>query len=120
MSSLAQKRIAECKHTKSKTLNLGKCGLKSIPDEVFDCIWLEELVISDIYYDQSKAWVENINWRRDSDNMISEIPIRIEKLINLKKLYLNGKSDKKWEVNDIKPLRNLKNLQNTNSFKQSN
>jgi internalin A len=43
MSLLAQQLIAENKATKNPFLDLGNCGLTELPDELFDCVWLENL-----------------------------------------------------------------------------
>lgn len=46
MSELALRLIEECKKTKSKKLDLGKCGLTEVPVEVGELVWLEELNFS--------------------------------------------------------------------------
>ena len=46
MSKLAKKLIAENKRTKAKFLDLGKCGLKEIPAEIAEMIWLEGLSLA--------------------------------------------------------------------------
>jgi internalin A len=71
MSDLAQKLIAECKRTKAKSLDLGYCGLTEIPEEVFDCVWLEELVLSEIFWDEEiNEWKATKN-EGNKNNIIS-------------------------------------------------
>lgn len=43
---LLQERIAENKESKDKFLNLGDCGLREIPAEVGDLVWLERLSLA--------------------------------------------------------------------------
>jgi len=43
MSKLAQKLITENQRTQSPFLDLGNCGLTQIPEQVFECTWLENL-----------------------------------------------------------------------------
>ncbi len=46
MPTLALQLIAENKKTKATRLDLGNCGLTELPDELSDCTWLEELILS--------------------------------------------------------------------------
>ena len=41
MSKLALELIEENKRTKSPYLDLGKCELTEIPEELFTCVWLK-------------------------------------------------------------------------------
>lgn len=118
MSELAQIRITKCKATKSKTLDLGNCGLTKIPKEVFDCVWVESLMIANEYWDsKNKKWIKSKN--HGKKNHISEIPLNIKQLNKLKKLLLNGEKDNEWEISDISPLSQLSNLRTlTLSFNQ--
>jgi internalin A len=51
MSELALQLIAENKRTKDTFLDLGNCGLENeLPDELFDCTWLEGLNLGSQYY----------------------------------------------------------------------
>jgi hypothetical protein len=52
MSELALQLIAENKRTKNTFLDLGNCGLTQLPQELFDCVWLEELIL-------------DVNWSSD-------------------------------------------------------
>ena len=47
--------IAACKETKATTLDLGNLGLTEVPDELWACVWLEELCLGHFfYYDRNK------------------------------------------------------------------
>ena len=46
MSILAQQLIAQNKSTKNSYLDLGNCGLTELPTELFECVWLEELILT--------------------------------------------------------------------------
>jgi internalin A len=110
MSALAQQLIAECKRTKAKTLDLGYCGLTKIPDEVFDCVWLEELMLSNSYWDNHKGqWLESKN--KGEKNILVNIPERIKRLMQLRKLFIGGERNSKLGIKEIKNLSNLSNLQ---------
>ncbi|OJJ14626.1 hypothetical protein BKI52_42105 [marine bacterium AO1-C] len=89
MSDLAQQLIAECKRTKSKFLDLGNCGLTEWPEELFDCVWLEELNLGMNYKDFETGQLymsENSRYT----NTLSVIPVEIGMLVNLKNFYFNG------------------------------
>lgn len=43
MSELALKRIAANKNTKAKFLDLRDCGIIVLPNELRDCIWIEQI-----------------------------------------------------------------------------
>jgi len=81
MNEEAQKRIAECKSTKSKSLDLSKLNLTEIPAEINELVWLEEL---------------NLHY-----NQISEIK-GLEELTALTELYLS--------INQISEIKGLENL----------
>lgn len=56
MSQLAQQRIREAKEKRSIRLDIGNCGLTEIPEEVFELVWLEELMLcpKGRYFDYEK------------------------------------------------------------------
>ena len=54
MSELALKLIREAKEKNAKELDLSRCGLTEIPDEVFELKQLETLILSDEYHDFEK------------------------------------------------------------------
>lgn len=45
MSDLAVQLIRKEKQARTGKLDLGYCGLRSLPNELFDCTWLEELYL---------------------------------------------------------------------------
>lgn len=102
MSNLVKKIINEEIEIKSGVLDLSNCGLTTIPEDVFNLIWLTTLVISN----------ENFfHERKGSPNIISEIPLNISKLIKLERLFISGKPYEKWTINDAQILGKLKSLQ---------
>lgn len=58
MSGLALKLIAENRQSKATTLDLGKCGLKTLPKELAELIWLEQLYLGR----------QRLDWRQDYSN----------------------------------------------------
>ncbi len=50
MSELALKLIAENKKSKATFLDLGKCGLRAVPEEIRELVWLEGLALSDGWF----------------------------------------------------------------------
>ncbi len=45
MSELALQLIQEAKEIRATHLDLGNCGLTKLPDELFELVWLEKLVL---------------------------------------------------------------------------
>lgn len=110
MSQLALKLINENKFTKNATLDLGNCELSELPNELFDCIWLEELNLSNSYWDlYLEKWIESSN--EGKGNILSAIPFGMSKLIKLKTLRANGNPDKNWYLWSFKFLENLSSLE---------
>lgn len=108
MSKLALKLIAENKKTRATFLDLGNCGLTEVPDEIGDLVWLEGLSFASGWWDGEQRY-ESQNTA--SKNNIARISSGLERLKQLKKLYLNGEFDKNSNLTDIGPLVNLGNLQ---------
>ena len=73
MSELALQLIREAKTKKLKSLNLGSCGLTELPPELFELVWLEELVVS------NEQWHEEV---REEE-------------------YVSGKLRKRYKVADL-------------------
>ncbi len=108
MSEIGLQLIAENKRTKNPSLDLGRCGLREIPKALFDCVWLEELVLSNEWWDDSKRKsIESKN--RGNKNFISFIPATIKKLEKLKSLRVGG-GDDWWNISNISSLQALKEL----------
>ena len=91
-----QQRIAEAKEKKLTTLDLRNCGLGKIPDEVFELTHLEYLYLGAevkkewkrVFYSSKNSFAVYWHWEEKDtyfhNNYISEIPHKIERLINLK------------------------------------
>ena len=69
MNLLALELISENKRTQSPILDLGKTGLTELPGEIFDCTWLEELILSDVYYDEKEQRSFESDHRGESNKL---------------------------------------------------
>ncbi|RDB06480.1 leucine-rich repeat domain-containing protein [Runella aurantiaca] len=115
MSEFALRLIAENKANyqrgkKASSLDLGNCGLNELPEELFECVWLEELILSNEYWDRKvDGWSK---FRNNYEyNIITQIPPAIKNLRNLKLLRMGGDNKERWKINDWTPLESLTNLQ---------
>ena len=113
MPELALKLIRKAKQKRLTRLDLGNCGLTEIPEELFELTWLEELILSGIWFE----WDEVVNNRRQKQsnnlgksNVISELPQGFNNLTRLKKLVAAGTQQDQWEIQDLSPLMGLTNL----------
>ena len=108
-NTLAQTLIKQCKQTKSSTLDLGYCGLQSIPKEVFELTWLEELQLSNSIWDyEKKKSIHSDNMGKP--NLLASIPSEISQLKQLKLFSAGGGINKygsivRWEIEDISLIR---------------
>ncbi len=84
MSELALQLIREAKEQRLTRLDLGNCGLTTLPEELFELEWLEELILSR----QPSLW-PTYEDRRSAAKQISSIPIQIRYLVNLKELTIS-------------------------------
>ncbi len=110
MSELAQQLIAENKLTKNPYLDLGNCGLRKWPKELFDCIWLEEINMCSTRFDlKTRKVIESKNFGKY--NTFLDIPIEIQKLQNLKVLCINVFNEHSSISLDITPISKLIHLQ---------
>ena len=83
MSNLALELIAKEKIEKTGILDLGKCGLTELPEELFELVWLEELNITNTRVSlDRKRFINSKNKR--GENNFSVIPLAFSKLKNLK------------------------------------
>ncbi len=107
MSQLALDLIAENKRTKSTYLDLGNCRLKDLPEELFECVWLEELVLSNQWEDwKTEQWMKSKN--SGGLNRISRLPHELKKLVQLRILVANGFAlSFKMHIDDINILSSL-------------
>ncbi|HAS41853.1 MAG TPA: hypothetical protein DCS93_15340 [Microscillaceae bacterium] len=87
MSQLAQRLIAECKRTKSTFLDLGNCDLNEWPEELFDCVWLEELNFGEWFWPKNgKTYIRTGN--KSKKNLFRYIPNGLRELSSLRSLHL--------------------------------
>jgi small GTP-binding protein len=95
---------------KSPYLDLSRCGLEAIPEEIFDFYWLEELTLSNEWWDlEKREWV--MSGYSGLRNNISNIPADIVKLRNLKVLRIGGNSAYPWSIRNIQHISHLTQLQ---------
>ncbi|NBA84429.1 hypothetical protein GVN16_01575 [Emticicia sp. CRIBPO] len=88
MSDLARQLIAENKKTKATFLDLGMCGLvNEIPEELGDCVWLEELNFGKYYINENGRDTESENGYVQNEFVGYRLRI-LSKLKNLKFLHL--------------------------------
>ena len=111
MSEQALALIKEAKEKRLTRLDIGNCGLTELPEELFELVWLEELVVSDV----NVYWGQKINFYVESknegkSNKISNISDRIGNLSRLKYLSLRGTKSNKWFIENLKGLMRLKKL----------
>lgn len=112
MSKLALQLIAQAKKENWKSLDLGRTGLREIPEEVFELTELEELWLSDAVWNwEKKEWTYSRN--RGEINLIWRLSEGIKRLKKLKKLYAGG-FQHVLGISDISILKNLSNLQSLN------
>ncbi len=119
MTQLAQQLIAENKRTRSTFLDLGNCGLTELPEELFDCVWLENLNLGTYYFDEKEQKLkiseneEERNQLKTLDNKATALsklnPFKTAKNIAaLKKLRILSFDTN--QVVDISCLQGLSNL----------
>ena len=105
----ARKLIRECQETQNPYLELGNCGISDLSElsELFKCVHLETLIISNRWIDETGLG-QSIN--HGEKNKISSIPEEIANLTKIKKLIIGGFGDM-WKISDIRALENLTGLQ---------
>jgi internalin A len=91
--------IEKEKKERTGKLDIGRCGLTELPDELFELTWLEELNISNCYWDNNKgSLVESQN--QGKDNFLNHIPKGLAGLINIEVLNISGNNNK-WDIRVI-------------------
>jgi len=112
MSHLAKKLIEKEKNERTGKLDLGRCGLKDIPEEVFELTWLEELSFCDEFWDDTKRkWMDSSNTVRTNHINVKELPIKFKALIRLKQFFFGGTPGSNWDLNKCDILADLEELQ---------
>ncbi|MBL7795657.1 MAG: hypothetical protein JNJ90_04060 [Saprospiraceae bacterium] len=94
MSELALQRIRENiqKHRRgedARLLDLGNCGMTEVPEEIGECVWLEELVLSGEWLDydlENGSLGIQTSTNEGTANKIECFPAALSRLINLKKV----------------------------------
>ena len=62
MSKLALDLIEKEKQQRTRTLDLGQCGLTKLPEQLFELLWLEKLIVSDSVWDyKNREWIHSKN-----------------------------------------------------------
>ena len=107
-------------------LILSDCGLREIPQEVFEMNWLEQLVITNGYISAEervapkKKQIKKVVKKKviyREPNQLNEIPENIVRLKKLKILIITPEIGEYktegaiWEINDLSPLSELKELE---------
>lgn len=109
MSNNLSRLILQNISSKSKKLDISDCNIKEIPSAVFELNWLEELVLGPgrEYSIEDNCWKSIQTFGGVFGGCsIENIGNGIEKLINLKKIFINSDY-----LRNIAPLANLKNLE---------
>ncbi len=111
MSTPALELIRKAKETQAAFLDLGNCGLRELPEELFTLTALEGLSLSDTYYDfYNREWIDSSN--NESHNQLNSKQLEpLGKLKKLKQLHLRGVLQDTSENATIIFLDNLPNLQ---------
>ncbi len=98
--------IAQEQQARTGKLDLGCCGLTTLPDALFDCTWLEELYLGESYYDkEKKEWINSPN--EGERNQLYELPPKMAQFQHLKALFADRN-----RISDISVLKHLVQLQN--------
>lgn len=108
MSELALKLIREAKEQRLTRLDLGNCGLVELPDELFELVWLEELILANewsIYNKRATNWECKKSKNRNRPNQIQAIPQQLKSLVKLRQFIAAGN-----HIQDIRPLATLKHI----------
>ncbi len=114
MSELALQRIRENikKHKRgedARRLDLGKCGMTEMPEELLECVWLEELILENNRTELYGGNSETNN--RLTQNYLTKLPPWLAELSKLRILNLRGDAPDDWPISDLSPISGLLNLQ---------
>jgi internalin A len=110
MSQQALDLIAIAKKNRATRLDIGNCNLTELPDELFELTWLEELIVSNIWFVYSfETKSEELFYSKNNGeaNNLKSLSPKINLLTELKKLIINNHE----ALSDLTPLINLQTLQ---------
>lgn len=112
MSTKALELIEKERLEKTGKLDLGQCGLTTIPAEVFDLTWLEELSFCNRrWHHESNAWEECANSGEANEITDTELPTAFKRLSKLRKFYFGGDWGGNWQLRNADSLFQNKSLQ---------
>jgi internalin A len=112
MSELALKLIAENKRSKATYLDLGRCWLTELPNELVELVWLETLNLGDEWYDWGpNGYHRTQTQNRDESNEALQDISLLARLPLLQVVSLNGTS-----VASLAALAGLMHLRNLNAL----
>lgn len=103
--------IAENKRTRSPFLDLGNLGLTEVPEEVFECVWLENLNLGRNPYGITNEKDKNPSRKK---NGIIQIPHRIGILQNLR--ILTASDNKIGSIRSLRKIAKLEKLDLSGNF----
>ncbi len=98
-------------------LDLGNCGLEELPDELFELVDLEVLILSGEwveYNDIEQRWYSRESKNQGEANRLQELSPKLAFLKKMTQLVIAGQYNNESEINDLSPLRGLLNLQSLN------
>lgn len=101
--------IKTAKKQRALYLDLGSCGLKELPDELFELTWLEALSLSDMTVDFAKNGAKP-SLNMGNPNQIATLSDKISQLSSLKKLTIGNYIAWGFELSDISNLAECKSL----------
>ena len=110
---LALQLIEKAKQERALHLDLGNCGLRELPDELFELTWLESLGLSDLYMlERGADYGQTQN--RGEPNQIMVLPTQISQLTALKKLSIGNilirNKHSRTTISDISNLQECQSL----------
>ncbi|MBA9074342.1 Leucine-rich repeat (LRR) protein/GTPase SAR1 family protein [Flavobacterium gossypii] len=116
--------IEDCLKTKSKRLDLGNCGLRSLETmpEIFECIHIEELILSNEWSEYKDGkWRKLTSKNKGKKNNIQFLPSLISELSDLKILICGGDWNEydneewnRWGIISLASVTKLKKLEYLN------
>ena len=113
MSELALQLIEKEKKEQTGILDLGNCGLRDIPEEVYELTWLEELRLANDYFDKDGGYHACTNSGPENHWKFEQISKGIGRLTQLKALFLGDiLKGSRGQIRDIGAISELKKLTN--------